>query len=53
MLDVDLAINVYTRSKPDARLLSEMNKGGKEEASFRTRLLRAEQVPFNVLPALT
>lgn len=53
VLHVDLAINVYTDAKVDARLSSQMNNAEKEKASFRTHLLRAEKVPFDVLIPLS
>lgn len=53
VLHVDLAINVYTESKVRARLSSQMNNAEKEAASFRTHLLRAEKVPFDVLIPLS
>ncbi|GJI97625.1 hypothetical protein RugamoR57_43430 [Duganella caerulea] len=53
VLHVDLAINVYTDAKVDARLMSQMNDAEKVEASFRTHLLRTEEVPFDVLIPLS
>lgn len=53
VMHVDLAINVYIDSKVGERMASQMNDAEKEKASFRTHLLRAEGVPFEVLTLLS
>jgi hypothetical protein len=53
VLHVDLAINVYNGSKVRERLGAQLNKTDKVDASFRTHVLRAEGVPFEVAALLS
>lgn len=53
VLHVDLAINVYQGELAATRLSSAMNNAEKVKTSIRTHLLRAEQVPFDVLTLLS
>ncbi len=44
---IDLAINVYTDRKAENRMNDNLARGGRvEDASFRTHLMRVEQIPF-------
>lgn len=51
VMHLDLAINVYVDEKVEERLASALHGAEKVEASFRSHLLRIEEVPFAVLPA--
>jgi hypothetical protein len=53
VLHVDLAINVFTGAKVGERLAAPMHTHEKVAACFRTHLLRAERVPFDVLTMLS
>lgn len=53
VLHVDLAINVYRGELAAERLSSAMNKAEKVKTPVRTHLLRAEQIPFDVLTLLS
>ncbi len=53
VLHVDLAINVYAGEKVAERLSAQMNDAEKVKATFRTHLLRAENIPFEVLTLLS
>jgi hypothetical protein len=53
VLHVDLAINVYRGALAAERLSSAMNDAEKVKTPIRTHLLRAEQVPFDVLTLLS
>lgn len=47
---LDLAINIYTGSNAESRLLTNLANGGKvADASFRTHLLRVENINFSDL----
>lgn len=47
---LDLAINVYMDQNAENRLNDNLAKGGRvEDATFRTHLLRVEQIPFEDL----
>ncbi len=51
VMHLDLAINVYRDSKVEQRMKSQLHGAEKEDATFRSHLLRIESVPFSVLPA--
>jgi hypothetical protein len=53
VLHVDLAINVYEGDVVQQRLNDDLSNGRIVDASFRSHLLRAEQVPFNVAALLS
>lgn len=53
VLHVDLAINVYEGDSVQQRLSGDLSNGRIVDATCRSHLLRAEQVPFNVAAFLS
>jgi len=53
VLHVDLAINVYEDVRVEERLACDLSNGRIIDASCRSHLLRAENVPFNVAAVLS
>lgn len=47
--NIDLAINVYDNSAYEQRIIQSLSNGRVVDATYRTHLLRLENVPFRIL----